>query len=81
MCGGGCKGFSEQVCSQLSGQSVNYYLKTMLLFVSSDLEEKFHGLRTEWVYWLMVISFAVLFGDGRGQLLAMGRPKGESQGK
>lgn len=39
---------SEQLCSQLSGQSVNYYLKTILLFVSGGLEEKFHGLRAEW---------------------------------
>lgn len=76
--GGVGKSLSEQLCSQLSGQSVNYYLKTILLFVSSDLEEKFHGLRTEWVYWLIVISFAMLFGNGRGQLLAVGRPKGES---
>lgn len=39
---------SEQLRSQLSGQSVNYYLKTILLFVSGGLEEKFHGLRAEW---------------------------------
>lgn len=45
---GGDEGLSEQLCSQLSGQSVNDYLQTILLFVSSDLEERFHGLGTEW---------------------------------
>lgn len=38
---GGDEGLSEQLCSQLSGQSVNDYLQTILLFVSSDLEERF----------------------------------------
>lgn len=39
---------SKQLCSQLSGQSVNYYLKAIPLFVSGGLEAKFHGLRAEW---------------------------------
>lgn len=44
---GGHGSLSEQLRSQLSGQSVNYYLKTILLFVSRGLEEKFHGLKAE----------------------------------
>lgn len=44
---GGNRSLSEQLRSQLFGQSVNYYLKSILLFVSRGLEEKFHGLRVE----------------------------------
>lgn len=32
-------------------------------------------------YWLRVLGLAVLFGDGRGQLLALGRPRGKSAGE